>query len=132
MTYQVEHTVLSGLLARAQGLHEGSVAAIGVGNPYATFTLLRAYAENAASILYIKDHPNQLAKFWQLDDYGVSFGKITNYAVTRFAGFKGIYAQLSQYAHPAALGILAQPALSTAGDSTGSPPLGSSRMETYW
>jgi hypothetical protein len=107
MAYQLEHTVLSGFLARAQGLHEGTVAAIRADNPYAAFTLLRAYAENAAGILYLKDHPAQLDKFWQLDDHSVPVGKITNYAVERFAGFKGIYDQLSQYAHPAALSVLA-------------------------
>jgi hypothetical protein len=107
MTYQVEHTVLFGFLARAQGLHEGTVAAVRADNPHAAFTLLRAYAENAAGILYLKDHPAQLDKFLQLDGHGVSAGKITNYAVKWFGGFKGIYDQLSQYAHPAALGILA-------------------------
>jgi hypothetical protein len=44
--------VFQGFLARAQGFHEASVAAIAAGNPYATFTLLRGYAENAAAILY--------------------------------------------------------------------------------
>ena len=60
MDYRVEHLLLSGFLARAQGLHEGAVAAISADNPYAAFTLLRAYAENAAAILYVKDHPAQL------------------------------------------------------------------------
>lgn len=107
MEYQVEHTVLSGFIAKAQGLHEGAVAAIRADNPYAAFTLLRAYAENAAGILYVKDHPGQLDKFWQLDSYGVSIGKITNHAVTRFGGFKGTYSELSKYAHPMALSVLA-------------------------
>jgi hypothetical protein len=43
--------VFSGLLARAQGLHEGSVAAIAADNPFAAFPLLRSYAENAAALL---------------------------------------------------------------------------------
>jgi hypothetical protein len=107
MAYQVEHTVLSGFLARAQGLHEGAVAAIRADNPYAAFTLLRAYAENAAGVLYLKDHPDQLAKFWKLDSHGVKIATMTNYARERFGGFKGIYDQLSKYAHPAALSVLA-------------------------
>jgi hypothetical protein len=49
MDYRVEHLLLSGFLARAQGLHEGAVAAISADNPYVAFTLLRAYAENAAA-----------------------------------------------------------------------------------
>ncbi len=100
--------VFSGFLARAQGLHEGSVAAIRADNRYAAFTLLRAYAENAAAILYLKDRRAPLDKFWrEPHGSGVSIGKITNHARTRFGGFKGIYDQLSKYAHPQALSLLA-------------------------
>jgi hypothetical protein len=103
-----QHVVFSGFLARAQGLHEAAVAAITADNPYAAFTLLRAYAENAAAILYVTDHPGQLDKFWaDLRGPGVPIGRITNYAVSRFAGFKGIYSELSRYAHPQALSMLA-------------------------
>ena len=63
--YRVEHLVLSGFLARAQGFHEGAVASIIADNPYAAFTLLHAYVENAAAILYAKDHPAELEKFWR-------------------------------------------------------------------
>ena len=129
MEYQVEHTVVSGFLAKAQGLHEGAVAAIHADNLYAAFTLVRAYAENAAGILYVKDHREQLDKFWQLDNYGVTIGKITNYARNRFGGFQGIYDQLSQYAHPGALSM--PPARSwIARRSTGSRPRNSSRTRT--
>jgi hypothetical protein len=107
MEYQVEHLVLSGFLAKAQGLHEGTVAAIRVDNPYAAFTLLRAYAENAAGILYVKDHPDKLDSFWRRDSRYVRIGEITTYARERFGGFKGIYDQLSKYAHPAALSVVA-------------------------
>jgi hypothetical protein len=107
MEYQVEHTVFSGFLARAQGLHEGAVASIRAENPYAAFTLIRAYAENAAGVLYVKDHAGQLEKFWDPDSYGVPVGKITSYAATRFGGFKESYSELSKYAHPMALSVLA-------------------------
>jgi len=115
--YTTAHVVFSGFLARAQGLHEGVVTAIGADNPYAAFTLLRAYAENAAAILYANDHPTQLDKFW--DDRrgpGVKIGKITNHAHTRFGGFKHIYSELSRYAHPHALSMLAS-TQSTEGNS---------------
>ena len=106
--YRVWHLVLSGFLARAQGFHEGAVAAIDVDNPYAAFTLLRAYAENAASILYVKDHPAELDRFWRdTHRQDVPIGEIINYAMTRFRGFKGIYSELSKYAHPHALSLLA-------------------------
>ena len=37
----------------------------------------------------------------------MSIGKITNHARSRFNGFKGIYSELSKYAHPQALSLLA-------------------------
>lgn len=98
--------IFAGLTARAQGLHEGAIAAIEAGNPYAAFTLLRSYSENAAAILYLMDHPTMLDKFWQ-DPKGVKIGRITNHARKRFAMFAEIYDQLSQFAHPASRSILA-------------------------
>jgi hypothetical protein len=56
--------VFQGFLARAQALHESSVTAIEAGNPVAAFTLLRAHAENAAGILFAKDHPQRVGSFW--------------------------------------------------------------------
>lgn len=102
--YTAGHVVFSGFLARAQGLHEGTVAAIRAGNPYATFTLLRGYAETAAAVLYVKDHPAQLEKCLP-GPHGpsVKVRKITNHAESRLGGFKGTYSQLSKYAHPIAL-----------------------------
>jgi hypothetical protein len=109
VVYTTEVVVFSGLLARAHGLHEGAVTAIEADNPYAAFTLLRAYAENAAAILYLKDHPKTLDRFWRRDNNmpSVPIGKITNYAERRFGGFKPIYSQLSEYAHPASRSVLA-------------------------
>jgi hypothetical protein len=102
--YPAGYLVFSGFLARAQGLHEGTVAAIRAGNPYATFTLLRAYAQTAAAVLYVKDHPAQLEKCLPgPHGPGVKIGKITSHAERRLGGFKGTYSQLSKYAHPMAL-----------------------------
>jgi hypothetical protein len=105
--YTIRVMVFSGFLARAQGFHEGSVAAIEADNPYAAFSLLRAYAENAAGILYLKDHPTKLDQFWRPGTRPVPPGKITNHAEKRFGGFKPIYSELSQYAHPGSLSMLA-------------------------
>jgi hypothetical protein len=108
LDYRVEHLVFSGFLARAQGFHEGTVAAIAADNPYAAFTLLRSYAENAAAILYVKDHPSQLERFWRdTRGPGVLIDEIINYAMNRFRGFRGIYSELTKYAHPHALSLLA-------------------------
>lgn len=73
---------------------------IEAGNPHAAFTLLRAYAENAAAILYAKDHPILVGHWWDPDGHGIKNGKITNHAATRFDGFKGINDQLTKFAHP--------------------------------
>jgi len=99
--------VLSGLVARAQGLHEGALAAIEADNPYATFTLVRAYAENAAAILYVKDHPEQMRTHW-IDANGayVRIGKMTRWASRRFDGFGPIYEQLCGFAHPSPRSIV--------------------------
>jgi len=106
--YTEGYLVFSGFLARAQGFHEGAVAAISADNPYAAFTLLRAYAENVAAIIYVADHPAELEKFWSdLDGIGVWIGKMTKHARSRSDGFKDIYSQLSRYAHPHALSVLA-------------------------
>lgn len=102
--YTTQHLVFSGFLARAQGIHEGTVAAIEQDNPYAALPLLRAYSENAAAILYLSDHPRLLTRFWTGPT--VRIGKITKYAVTRFSSFKPIYDQLSYYVHPASRAIL--------------------------
>jgi hypothetical protein len=108
LDYRVEHLVFSGFLARAQGFHEGTVAAINADNPYSAFTLLRAYAENAAAILYVKDHPAALERFWgDIRRTDVPTHEIITYATTRFRGFKGIYSELSKYVHPHALSLLA-------------------------
>jgi hypothetical protein len=82
------------------------------GLPHAAFTLLRAYAENAAGILYAKDHPSRVDHFWDTEGHGVKIGPITNYAGKRFPGFKGIYDQLSKFAHPQAAGLLASSSIS--------------------
>ncbi len=99
--------VFQGFVARAQALHEGATQMVAAENPHAAFTLLRAYAENAAAILYAKDHPNRVQDFSDTEGHGIPIGSITNYARKRFGGFKGIYDQISKFAHPQALGLLA-------------------------
>lgn len=102
------HVVIAGLLARAQGFHEGTVAAIEADNPYAAFTLLRAYAENVAALFYLRDKPQSVSKFvGDPNSPGVKPGVLTNYAKKHGAGFTAIYEQLSQYTHPASRSVLA-------------------------
>lgn len=102
------HVAIAGLLARAQGFHEGAVAAIESDNPYAAFTLLRAYAENAAALLYLRDKPRTVSKFvGDPNSPGVKPGVLTNYAKKYGGGFAAIYEQLSQYAHPVSRSVFA-------------------------
>jgi len=105
--YTISVFIFSGFLARAQGFHEGTVAAIEADNPYASFSLLRSYSENAAGILYLKDHPTTLDQFWRPGARPVSIGRITNYADKRFPGSRPIYSELSEYAHPGSLSMVA-------------------------
>lgn len=105
--YTVEIVVFSGLLARAQGLHEGALSAVEQDNPYAAFTLIRAYAETVAVVLYVTDKPQFLDRIWKHDALPLPVGKVTDYAVRRLGGFKDIYNDLSQYAHPASKSVVA-------------------------
>lgn len=98
--------VFQGFVARAQALHESAAQMIEAENPHASFTLLRAYAENAAGILYAKDHPGRVEHFIDTEGHGIGIGQITNHARKRFGGFKDRYRQLSEYAHPQALGLV--------------------------
>jgi hypothetical protein len=121
--WSIGYVVLSGLVARAQGLHEGALAAIAADNPYAAFTLVRAYAENAAAVLYVKDHPDQMRTHW-LDANGrhVPIGKMTRWASAsnRFGGFRSIYDQLSGFAHPSPRSIISSHRLDAdAGETDG-------------
>lgn len=97
------HFLLMGLTARAMGLHTASVDALESDNPFAAFTLIRAYAENAAAALYAVEHPNKIDGLLGLGDAQISIKKVTNYAMQgskRFGEFRHIYSELSQYAHP--------------------------------
>lgn len=114
--------VFQGFVARAQALHEAAILMIVAENPHAAFTLLRAYAENAAGILYAKDHPGRIQHFLDTEGHGTKIGIITNYAGKRFGGFKDIYDQLSKFAHPQALGILASSSVEGSSFSWSSVP----------
>ncbi|WP_235852692.1 hypothetical protein [Mycobacterium interjectum] len=105
------HLLVMGLASRAVGLHDGAVHALETDNPFATYTLLRSYAENAAAVLYITDHPTQLHRILGLgDSHPVRVGTITNYAEQgskRFGSFRSMYEGLSQFAHPMSRSIFA-------------------------
>ncbi|MGH3968705.1 MAG: hypothetical protein ACRDTV_11465, partial [Mycobacterium sp.] len=105
------HILVMGLATRAAGLHDGAVHALEADNPFATYTLLRSYAENAAAVLYATDHPNRLDRVLGLGDTNpIKVGVITNYAEQgsgRFEAFRGVYDDLSGFAHPFSRSIFA-------------------------
>ncbi|MEE3753815.1 hypothetical protein [Mycobacterium intracellulare] len=101
--------LLGGLVTRGIGLHNGAVAALGADNPFAAFTLIRSFAENAAAILYATDHPTVVDRVLGLDGHPIPVGRLTAHAnqSPRFGAFKDVYSELSQYAHPGAKGFSA-------------------------
>jgi hypothetical protein len=100
-----EAVIVMGLVARAQSLHKGITHAIRGQNPHVAFTLLRAYAENAAAISYIGDYPESVRRF--LGDHPIPIGRMTNAAGKHFGGFSAVYRNLSEYAHPAWRAVVA-------------------------
>ncbi len=103
------HIVILGFVARAQSLHDAVIASVQANNPQAAFTLLRAYAEQCAAILYMTDNPEKSKPLEGGEGYGPSIGVITNYAQNskRMPNFREVYHRLSQYAHPSAAGHFA-------------------------
>ena len=100
-----------GLATRAAGLHDGAVHALETDNPFAAYTTLRSYAENAAAVLYAADKPEQLDRILGMGDTNpITVGTITNYAQQgskRFGAFKKVYDDLSAFAHPMSRSIFA-------------------------
>jgi hypothetical protein len=94
--------LLCGLVTRGSGLHDAAVDALEKDNPYAAFTLIRAYAENAAAFLYVTDKPDKVDKMLGFQGSPVSVGQMTGHAKQskRFGAFKHIYSELSEYGHP--------------------------------
>lgn len=102
--FDIPRMTMLSLLTRAQGFHDSAVAALQADNPFATFTLLRSYAENAALLCWLVDKPADIERIYPLApaDRTIRVGQLTNYAEKRMGGFRPIYAQLSKFAHPGA------------------------------
>lgn len=102
--------LLGGLITRGIGLHDAAIAALESDNPFAAFTLLRSYAENAAALLYVIDHPNKVERVLGLDGHPLPVGRLlssANRSGHRFGHFGEVYSELSEYAHPASTSITA-------------------------
>lgn len=104
--------VFQGFVAQAQCLHEAATLTIEAENPHAAYTLLRAYAENAAAILYAKDHPNRVETS---GTPRVTASRSGPSPTTRSRGWRasrGIYGERSKFARPQAAGLLASSSIS--------------------
>lgn len=103
--------LLLGLAARGIGLHDAAVQALETDNPFAAFTLIRAYAENAATFMYALDKPDTIDRLFGLGEHRIRLSTITNHAMqsprSRFEEFSAVYDSLSAYAHPMPTSILA-------------------------
>jgi hypothetical protein len=100
----VPNLVMMGLASRALGLHDAAVAALEADNPFAAFTLIRAYAENAAAAEYAIEKPKAINQLMGMHGSSLPIGRIVSHAMqspnARFGEFKAVYGQLSGYAHP--------------------------------
>lgn len=103
--------LLLGLAARGLGLHDGAVDALEADNPYAAFTLIRSYAENAATFMYAIDKPETIDRLFGMGQHPISIGPIISHATqspsARFGEFRAVYDSLSAHAHPMPTSILA-------------------------
>lgn len=102
LDFGVPEMTLMSLLTRAHSFHGAALASVEQNNPFAAFTLIRSYAENAAVLVWFIEHPVDIARFYPGAplDTRLRIGRITGGAGTRFGEFRGIYDQLSKFAHP--------------------------------
>ncbi|NYJ18501.1 hypothetical protein [Glaciibacter psychrotolerans] len=110
---------LLALVTRAQGFHDGALHALEANNPYATFPLIRCYAENAAALVWVLDHPGDIGRLSALaaQDERFAIGRLVANAAKRAPGFKDVYEQLSEFTHPVASGFT-QPFRATSDESS--------------
>ena len=103
----IEAMGLLALITRAQGFHDGALQAVVSNNPYAAFPLVRCYAENAAVLLWVLEHPDDIGRLSAIasQDQRFAIGRLIANAAKRAPGFKDVYEQLSEFTHPVASGF---------------------------
>jgi hypothetical protein len=104
----VPRMTMMSLLTRAQAFHDGAIDSALQDNPFATFTLLRSYAENAAVLIWISEKQGEVRRLYPNvpAEFTFSIGKLVAFAGKVSPGFNGIYEQLSGFAHPSAASAL--------------------------
>lgn len=98
------HLPVLGFIERAQAFHLGVIAMIEAGNPLSAATLLRSFAENLAAAFYVSARPSELEKLQPGAQQGLPMGKVVAQAEKNLPGFKAMYDELSNRAHPSGAG----------------------------
>ncbi|CAL8979987.1 hypothetical protein CELL_03379 [Cellulomonas sp. T2.31MG-18] len=95
-----------GLVTRLHAFQEAASREIAADNPFASASLLRSLAEVVALLSYLIEKPADLRRVSLLagDRDRFSIGKIVEAANRQAPGFKAVYAQLSNWAHPSHIG----------------------------
>lgn len=95
---------LLAMVTRAQAFHTGAISMLDANNPFATNALIRAYAENAAALLWAADKSHGAASLsiGAERHQRLVVGRIVDSAGKRLPGFKKLYESLSEYTHPVA------------------------------
>lgn len=98
------HFPLLGFIERAQAFSLGVINMVEAGNPLAGAALLRAFAENLATVYYVNRHPNELSKLHPGAEHGLPIGRVIAETEKHLPGYKTMYGQLSKMAHPTGAG----------------------------
>ncbi|MAO80113.1 MAG: hypothetical protein CMH82_05505 [Nocardioides sp.] len=93
------------LLTKAQAFHSGACAMIREDNPYASYALIRSYAENAAALHYMANVKGAIDRYALGADKKRNappkVGVLVDYAKRNgLPGFRDLYDRLSEYTHP--------------------------------
>jgi len=96
-------------VTRSRGLHEAVVRETRRSNPVAAFTLIRSWAELAATICYVTDRPDYIEVLTERkENLGRKGGRksmqaLIAHASARMPGLRAVYSELSETAHFGAL-----------------------------
>lgn len=95
-----------GLLTRLQAFNEGAAREIAADNPFASASCIRSLAEVVALICYLIEKPQELRRvsIHASDQDRLNIGKLLMAAHREAPGFKAVYEQLSNFAHPSYAG----------------------------
>ncbi len=95
-----------GLLTRLQAFNEGATREIAADNPFASASCIRSLAEVVALICYLIEKPQELRRvsIHASDQDRFNIGKLLMAAHREASGFKAVYEQLSNFAHPSYAG----------------------------